>query len=42
MSLEFYCDFKYELILTENEIFADDEWSLLRRSKGDRRGWVKI
>lgn len=29
-------------LMTENEIFADDEWSLLRRSKGDRRGWVKI
>ena len=32
----------FSFLLAENEIFTDDEWSLLRRSKGDRRGWVKI
>jgi len=33
---------RYFQLEKENEIFTDDEWSLLRRSKGDRRGWVKI
>lgn len=30
------------LFCTESDIFNDDEPSILKRSKGDRRGWVKI
>lgn len=30
------------IFISESDDFNDDVRSILRRSKGDRRGWVKI